>query len=202
MERMLVTVFANEMKANDGFQALQALEKDGAVNVYASRVVIKDANGSIVVRSTEGLLPEVTLVGMVVGSLIGLLGGPVWFAVGSTTGLALGAATDFTRARAGRDVVASVSKTLPPGQAALIAEIDEEFVGAADARLEAAGGSVSNRDLLAVENSEYDRDMHAISDAVSRVDARRAARRVDQKVRFRSLLDAIAGRIRRVLDRS
>ena len=116
MERMLVAVFDDEMKANDGFHALRALEKDGAVNVYASRVVIKDANGSIAVRRTEGLLPEGTLVGMVVGSLIGMLGGPVGFALGATTGLALGAATDFTRARAGRDVVASVRRHSHPAK--------------------------------------------------------------------------------------
>lgn len=40
MERMLVAVFDGEIKARDGFRALQALERDGALSVYSSRVVI------------------------------------------------------------------------------------------------------------------------------------------------------------------
>src|SRR3954469_20143618 len=162
MERTLVAVFDGEGAANDGFHALQALERDGALSVYASRVVIKHVDGSVEVRRTEGLLPEGTLVGTVVGTIIGLLGGPVGFALGATIGLALGAATDYTRGRARRDVVKSVSKDLARGKAAVVAEIDEEFTGTADARIKAIGGSVFRRDLLDIENAEYDRDMAAL----------------------------------------
>jgi uncharacterized membrane protein len=202
MERMLVAAFDGEAEAYEGFHALQTLEKDGAINVYASKVVIKYDDGSITVRRTEGLLPEATLVGTVVGTLIGLLGGPVGFALGATTGLALGAVTDYTRARAGRDFVADVSKDLAPGKAAVVAEIDEAFTGAADASLEEVGGHVFRRDVVDIENEEYDRDMHAIGAAVTRANVRRAARRVRFKETLKAWADSITGTLRGLVDRS
>jgi uncharacterized membrane protein len=202
MERMLVAVFDGEAKAYDGFHALQALERDGALSVYSSRVVIKYADGSIDVRRTEGLLPEGTLVGTVVGTLIGLLGGPVGFALGATTGLALGAVTDYTRARAGKDVVKNVSKDLAPGKAAVVAEIDEEFTGSADARIKAIGGSVFRRDLLDIENAEYDRDMAALGARPAREDAERAQLRIDGKRRWKARMDALSGKLHRLFDRA
>jgi len=202
MERVLVAVFDGEAQAYNGFHALQALERDGALSVYSSRVVIKYRDGSIDVRRTEGLLPEGTLVGTVVGTLIGLLGGPVGFVFGATTGLALGAATDYTRARAGKDVVEKVSKDLAPGKAAVVAEIDEEFTGRADARLKAIGGSVFRRDLLDIENAEYDRDMARLNGFPVREDAERAQLRIDRKRRWKARLDAVSGKLHRLFDRA
>lgn len=202
MERMLVAVFDGETKARDGFRALQALERDGALSVYSSRVVIKHADGSLDVRRTEGLLPEWTLVGTVAGTLIGLLGGPVGFALGATTGLALGAATDYTRARAAKDVVENVSKDLAPGNAAVVAEINEEFTATADARITAIGGSVFRRDLQDIENAEYDRDMAALNAIPVREDAERAQLRIDVKKRWRVRMDALSGKLHRLFDRA
>lgn len=202
MERMLVAIFDGETRAYDGFHALQALERDGALSVYSSRVVIKYGDGSIDVRRTEGVLPEGTLVGTVVGTLIGLLGGPVGFALGATTGLALGAATDYTRARAGKDAVKSVSKNLAPGKAAVVAEIDEEFTGAADARIKAIGGSVFRRELQDIENTEYDRDMAALNAIPVREDAERAQLRVGRKRRWKARIDALSGKLDRLFDRA
>ena len=202
MERMLVAVFDGEAKAYDGFHALQALERDGALSVYSSRIVIKYGDGSIDVRRTEGLLPEGTLVGTVVGTLIGLLGGPVGFALGATTGLTLGAATDYTRARAAKEVLKNVSKDLAPGKAAVVAEIDEEFTGTADARIKAIGGSVFRRDLLEIENAEYDRDIARLSGVPVREDAEHAQLRVDRKRRWKARLDALSGKVHRLFDRA
>jgi hypothetical protein len=60
----------------------------------------------------------------------------VGIALGTATGLAFGAATDYTRARAGNDFITDATKAPAPGKSALVAEIDEEATGLVAARIE------------------------------------------------------------------
>ena len=46
MDRMLVVVFDNESKACEGSRALQQLDEDGSIAVYAARVVAKNPDGT------------------------------------------------------------------------------------------------------------------------------------------------------------
>jgi len=202
MERMLVAVFDSEAKAYEGARALQRLEDDGVISVYASRVVVKDNDGVTRVRSTEEAFPQATLGGTAAGSLIGLLGGPVGAALGAATGLALGATTDLTHARVGRDFVADVTNALAPGKAAVVAEIDEEVTAPADERLEALGGSVFRHELLDVENAEYDREIAAINAAIDRTADKFHKSNAERKQRLKARIDSLKEKLRHTRDRA
>jgi hypothetical protein len=78
-------------------------------------------------------------------SLIGLLGGPVGLAVGAVTGAAAGSLYDLAQLGVSEDFVAEVSRQLSPGKAAVIAEVDEEWITPLDARMEPLGGVVFRR---------------------------------------------------------
>jgi len=199
---MLVAVFDSEEKANDGFRVLRTLEEDGSIGVYVSRVVVKHDDGSSSVEKTEDPLPQATLGGTALGSLIGALGGPVGLALGVATGVALGASADYTRARVANDFLAEATKALAPGKAALVAEIDEEATGLVGPQMEALGASVFYRDLLEVEDWDYQRETGAIQARLARAEAQLHASRAARQERLKKRIRSLNERLHRTLDRA
>jgi len=171
MERMLVVVFDDEAKAQEGSRALQGLGEDSIIAVHASRVVTKDPDGTITPIKTYEALPEGTMGATAVGSLIGMFGGPVGLAVGAASGFVIGATTDLARARVANDFVGDVEQMLRPGRSAVVAAIDEESGDPVNARMTACGGSVLRRDLSDVWDSEYEQDVAAIETDIARTKA-------------------------------
>jgi len=202
MDRMLVAIFDSEETANDGFRALRKLEDDGSIGVYVSRVVVKHNDGSSSVKKTEDPLPQATLGGTVLGSVIGVLGGPVGLALGAATGVALGASADYTRARVANDFVANATKALVPGKAALVAEIDEEATGLVAPQMEALGASVFARDLLEVEDWDYQRETGAIQARLARAEAQLHATRAERQDRLKARIRSLTEKLHRTTDRA
>src|SRR5215472_169119 len=114
MDRMLVVNFPNESKAYEGRTALQQLDSEGSISVYAYAVLMKNADGTANVKQGDDVGPIGTLVGTSLGSLIGVLGGPVGVLAGATAGMAAGSAIDLNNLRVGSDFVADVQKSLSP----------------------------------------------------------------------------------------
>jgi uncharacterized membrane protein len=162
MERMLVVVFDSENKAYEASRALRRLEDESVIAVYADGVITKDRYGATTLVKTHRVAPQGKMGGTAVGSLLGLLGGPVGLALGATSGFVLGATTDFARARVARDFVTDVAHALVPGEAALVAEIDEESTGPVDARLATLGGVVFRRALSDVSDLESEKEIAAV----------------------------------------
>jgi uncharacterized membrane protein len=77
MDRMLVVIFPNGSKAYEGKRALQQLDGEGSISVYAYAVLTKNPDGTASVKQGDGVGPIGTLAGTSLGSLIGVLGGPV-----------------------------------------------------------------------------------------------------------------------------
>ena len=79
--KILVSVFDSERTAFEGLTALKDLHRDGDITLYASTVIAKDPSGTVAVRKVEDGGPIGTLVGMVTGGFVGLLGGLAYGAV-------------------------------------------------------------------------------------------------------------------------
>lgn len=90
MERMLVVVFDDEKKTYDGFKALAALDAEGSISVYAEAIIKKNDDGTVTVKQVNEDFPISTVSGTAIGSLIGLLEGPIGLAVGAVGGTFLG----------------------------------------------------------------------------------------------------------------
>src|SRR5690349_17923338 len=127
MDRMLVVVFDNEVKAYEGKRALVQLDDEGSISVYASVVLTKHADGTATVKEEDDSGPLGSLVGTSLGTLIGILGGPVGVAIGASAGLLGGGAFDVNNARIGDDFIDDVTKQLLPNRVAVVAEIDEDW---------------------------------------------------------------------------
>jgi len=126
MERMLVVVFDSEEKAQEGQSALRELELEGSIAIYAGTLVIKHADGNVSFKPIDDFGVG-TLAGTAVGSLIGLLGGPIRAGrrcpVGTHTRRALRPRYCARR----RGFVDDVLEALTPNKVAVAAEIEEDW---------------------------------------------------------------------------
>jgi uncharacterized membrane protein len=159
--KILVSVFDSEKTAFEGLTALKDLHRDGDITLYASTVIAKDLSGTASVRQTADNGPIGTLVGIVTGGLIGLLGGPVGVAVGAYVGGIGGLMYDMFNAGVSVDFVDEVSASLTPGKAAIVADVDEMWVTPVDTRLGALGGTTFRRFRGDVIDTELMRETDA-----------------------------------------
>ncbi len=151
MDKILVIVFDSESKAYEGSRALQDLQNEGSIWLYAKAVIARDASGKVEVKQAGDTGPVGTAVGLLTGILIGLIGGPVGLAIGASAGTLGGLAYDVANVGVSEDFLNEVGQSLKPGKAAVVAEVWEEWVLPADTRMEALGGVVfrrMRRDLL------------------------------------------------------
>jgi uncharacterized membrane protein len=159
--KILVSVFDTETMAFEGLTALKDLHRDGDITVYASTVIAKDPSGTVSVRQAADRGPIGTLVGIVTGGLVGLLGGPAGVAVGAYVGGFGGLMYDLFKAGVSIDFVDEVSLSLVPGKAAVIADVDETWVTPIDTRLGALGGTTFRRLPGEVVDAELVRETDA-----------------------------------------
>ena len=142
MNTVIVVGFDTEEKAYEGESALHDMHRDGTLTLYNDAVVVKERGGAVAVRRAPDAEPVGAFGGMITGGLVGLLGGPVGAAVGLGTGTMIGAAFDLTKEGLDRDFVEDAGARLEPGNAAVIAEIDEHSQAALGTRMEAMGGTL------------------------------------------------------------
>jgi uncharacterized membrane protein len=159
---ILVSVFDSERTAFEGLTALKDLHRDGDITLYASTVIAKDPSGTVAVRQMADRGPVGTLVGVVTGGLVGLLGGPAGVAVGAYIGGFGGLVYDLFTAGISLDFVDEVSASLTPGKAAVIADIDENlWVTPVDTRIGALGGQTFRRHPSDIIDADLIRDTDA-----------------------------------------
>ena len=135
--------------------------------------------------------------GTAVGSLLGLLGGPVGLAIGAAGGLLVGATADYAKRRVTADFAQHVANELTPGRTAIVAEVDEEETEAANARLQALGATVLRRDLSDLADQEYEHEMASIKSDLAQVKAKLSARTASLHAKTDSVIQKIEGRVAR-----
>jgi len=146
-KNVLVMHFANPSNA---FQALSDLK--GQPGVSGAAVVERTTEGQV--RLADGYTPELgsgTAVGGLVGSLIGILGGPLGVLLGWSTGVLTGALFDTDEAADTEDGFTVLSKSIPTGGNALIAEMSETSHAIADDIATKLDGTVTRIPATEVE---------------------------------------------------
>ncbi|HVN30387.1 MAG TPA: DUF1269 domain-containing protein [Thermoanaerobaculaceae bacterium] len=190
MNKAAVVIFDSERQAYEGSRALRELHREGSITVYADAVITKDASGRVSLSGTPEPGPGGALSGFLIGSLVGLLGGPVGIAVGASSGTMIGAAFDLTRATVGDDFVAEVSKSLLPGKAAVVTEIDEEWQTPLDARMEALGGQVLRRNRIEVEDAFFEKEIAAYQAELDALEAELSKASAERKAHLEARVQA------------
>jgi uncharacterized membrane protein len=161
MDKMIVVVFDTEPEAYEASRALADLHREGSLAVYSAAVIAKGVDGRVTTRQGADQGPVATALGMATGALIGALGGPAGLAAGATVGAVGGSMVDFANAGVGLDFLDEISRQLGPGKAAIIAEIEEDWVTPLDTRMEALGGTIYRRPRVDVVDAQMERDAAA-----------------------------------------
>ncbi len=190
MTKMLVAVFDTEPAAFEGQSALKELHAAGDITLYATAVIVKDAAGTVSVKQAADEGPIGTALGLLTGSMIGLLAGPIGVAVGASTGALTGLLIDLGESGIGVDFVDEVSKTLSPGKVAVIAEVEETWVTPVDTKLGQLGGIVFRRQRSEVIEDQLAREAAAWNAELTELKAELKQTNADAKAAVQKRIDA------------
>jgi uncharacterized membrane protein len=194
-DRMLVVVFDTEEKGYRGKRALEALDLEGSITVYASAVVAKNPDGTLTVKETNTAPPIATIFGAPVGAIIGMLGGPIGVAAGTVVGLIGGFAADVHTFTIDQDFVDDVKKDLLPNKYAVIAEIGEDWTMPVDTRMEAIGGTVYRRALADVKHMLHEEHVAAMKADLAQLKAENAKSQADRQAKLHAKMNALDAKI-------
>jgi uncharacterized membrane protein len=201
-DKMIVVIFDNEKNAYEGNKALKDLHSEGSITLYADAVIGKDAGGKVTVKQMADQGPIGTGVGLVTGTLIGLLGGPVGVAIGAGAGTFGGMLYDFAEVGVGEDFLEEVAQHLTPGKVAVVAEVQEEWVMPLDTRMEALGGEVIRRMRGEVLDSQIERDAATLKAEIADLEAEHALARRESKAKLEAKINAAKVRLQGTRDRA
>jgi len=191
MERMLVVVFENELKAYDGSRALTQLDSEGSISIHAKAVIKKNADGTVTLEQKGEDFPIKTVGGTAIGAFIGLLGGPIGVAIGAVAGTFVGGAWDMNRSGVNAEFLDDVSAKLTPGKWAVVSQVSEEWVTPVDSQMAALGGTVFRTTLEDVENDQYKREVASIKADIAQLKAEQAKSRTEHKAKLQSKIDVL-----------
>jgi uncharacterized membrane protein len=200
MHKILVSVFDSEAAAYQGVSALKELHRDGDITLFASTVIAKDANGWQTITADDSG-PAGTLVGLVGGSLVGLLAGPVGVAVGAYAGTLGGMAFDLFNAGVGTDFVNEVAATLTPGKVAVVADIDETWVTPVELRLGALGATTYRRLTDEAIDAMLVRETEAAQAELEQLDAELRTSTGEARAKVEAALEAQRTKLRTLASR-
>jgi len=190
VNKIIIAVFDSEEAAYDGVAALKDLHSDGDISLYASSIIAKDAAGAVTVRQAADSGPLGTLVGIVAGGLVGLLGGPAGALVGGWLGGGAGLAYDLFSVGVGVDLMDQVGTSLTPGKVAVVADIDETSTTSVDTRLDAIGATVFRRYPSEVADEQLAREAEAAEVEMRHLDAELEQADVEAKAKAQAIAAA------------
>ena len=202
MEKMLVVVFDNETKAYEGSQALNQLDYEGSITIYAKAIIFKSPDGTVTMKQGEDDFPVRTVSGTAIGSLIGLLGGPAGLAVGALAGTLAGGMADLFVAGINSDFLGEVSKALTPGKYAIVADISEEWVTPVDVKMEALNGFVYRAPKKSVEEAQRARDIAELQAEIDQMKAEHAGAKAERKAKLQAKIDGLNAKLQSKLEQS
>ncbi len=200
MDKILVIIFDNESKAYEGSRALQELQHEGSIHLYTKAVIIRDAGGKVEVMELSDKGPQGTAVGLLTGSLVGLVGGPVGLLIGAGAGTVGGSLFDLVSMGLGEDFLYEVGESLRPGKSAVVAEVWERWVLPVDTRMEALGGVVFRRVRRDILDDQIERDVATLKVEIAELEAERDQATGEAKGKLQKRVDAAKARLQATQD--
>jgi uncharacterized membrane protein len=143
---VIAVSFEDRSKAYEALSELKGAALEGRVDVLAATIVTRDEYGRL--SSPEGgdiVAGAATVGGSLIGLMIGVIGGPIGMLFGWTGGLVVGGAFDLRRADRTDSVLGEISRVIPLGGTAVVAEVDEYALEVVDTLMLELGGTVYRR---------------------------------------------------------
>ena len=146
---LVITIFDDENAANDAYEIVRKLHKDGTIEVQDVATLVKQRDGTCLIHDARDVdAPDGGLFGIIAGGLIGLIGGPLGSIIGGIAGGATGAVSaSLIDLGFPRDDLQALLDQLSPGSSALIVLLDPIWHDTLGAALASSVG-ISTRRIL------------------------------------------------------
>ncbi|MBV8637766.1 MAG: hypothetical protein JO322_06740 [Candidatus Eremiobacteraeota bacterium] len=177
MDNYVAIVFDSDDKAYQGLHALWNLDNRGDITVHGAAVIHRDQFGHVDVATKDTDPGLRTIVGVGLGALLGALAGPVGSAagiagassiaagtaagIGAAAGGTVGLTADAVKSDEHEEAAFESGLAMQPGQAAVIAEVSEDWTTPIDTTEKALGGTVYRRTKGDVRDSSFFGDDYA-----------------------------------------
>ena len=194
MEKMLVVVLNSEYMAYKGVAILKQLDDEGSISVHAAAIIEKISDRKVTILQTKEEFPIRTVGGTAIGSLIGLLGGPLGVLVGAASGVVLGDIGDLHRSGVNTEFVDDVSSKLAPGKYAVVADISEEDVAPLDTKMAELGGQVVRTRKRYVEIEQIKGNIAATNAEIAQLNKEMKNAGREQKANLRAKIEKLKER--------
>jgi len=202
MDKILVAVFPSDARAYEGLRALQDLDGQGAITVYAKAVIAVGEESGVTVKEGADEGPLGTPVALLTGSLLGPLAGRVGIAVAAGAGTLGRVLHDLARIGVDEDFLTEVGEALLPGTAAIVAEIWEERISPVDARVEALAGCTFRRVRSDTADVDVEREVAALRAELASLEAELASAPGEYSGHIRERIDATRTKLRAAQQRA
>jgi uncharacterized membrane protein len=158
MENLVVISFPDAKTATGGLSKLQDLDQLGDIIIYNYALIRKTGVNQFDLIQHEGAdtdaLPAIGVIG---GSMIGLIGGPIGVAMGMLTGALIGTADQEDNLDFSDEVLNKAKDKLLVGEFAIILDVEEENDFFINSYMDSFQGVVARTDI-ASQFEEYDNE--------------------------------------------
>ncbi|GAB3304904.1 DUF1269 domain-containing protein [Epidermidibacterium keratini] len=178
----------------DNAKTFEAMTKlgDAGSDVVAAAVVERGKDGRLTVEDhADSRFAAGTAGGSLIGMVIGVLGGPLGVLLGWGVGAAAGSLVDAARAGDQDAALAELSRQVPPGHNAIVAETDEPSTAALDEYVASMGGTVTRRPLEEVVSELEAQDAAAEAAADAAAEELRKQKREERKEKLHDRIEAL-----------
>lgn len=202
MSKYIVSVFDNEKAAYEGARAFLQLDNEGSIAIYEAAVLAKETSGEV--RVLEGLddAPFGTFSGMLLGSLIGIIGGPAGMLLGAASGSLGGLMVDMHNAGVNDEFLDDIAEKLAPGKYAVAAEVEEGWTAPLDTRMQELGGTVFRSWRIDVEDEQINRDIEAREREMAELKQEWTQASDEFKAKLQTKMDAAGAKLDELKDRA
>jgi uncharacterized membrane protein len=143
---VIAVSFEDRSKAYEALSELKGAALEGRVDVLSATIVTRDEYGRLSTpESGDVVAGAATVGGSLIGLMIGVIGGPIGMLFGWTGGLLVGGAFDIHRADRTDSVLGEISRAIPLGGTAVVAEVEEYAFEVVDVLMLELGGTVYRR---------------------------------------------------------
>jgi uncharacterized membrane protein len=193
---VIAVSFEDRSKAYEALSELKGAALEGRVDVLSATIVTRDEYGRLSTpESGDVVAGAATVGGSLIGLMIGVIGGPIGMLFGWTGGLLVGGAFDIHRADRTDSVLGEISRAIPLGGTAVVAEVDEYASVIVDTLMLELGGTVYRRptDLVLAEIEAAEDAYHKAQKEADRIvrEQRKAERRQNAQERMADLKEKL-----------
>lgn len=143
---VIAVSFEDRSHAYEALSELKRAGFEGRAEVLAASIVTRDEQGRFDVREGDDVVGgAATWGGSLIGLMLGVIGGPIGMLFGWTGGLLVGGAFDIRRSDRSDSVLGDISRYIPLGGTAVVAEVNEYAVEVIDKLMTEQGGAVYRR---------------------------------------------------------